>query len=80
MFTCIVSVLDSINRSSFVAHAFGAKALLPSLLLGLGDSFVHLEVPVAQVVLVLGDVTDFELQAPRGDPGWGLLMELPGNE
>ena len=41
----------------------GPVALAPP---GLRDSFIHLEEPVAKVVLVLRDVTDFELQAFMG--------------
>ena len=27
-----------------------------------------------------GGTTKHNWSAPRGDPGWGVLMELPGNE
>ena len=52
----------------------GPVALTPP---GLGDSFVHLQVPVAQVVSVLRDVTDFELQAFMGCPQPKVSDEQP---
>ena len=54
----------------------GPVALAPP---GLRDSFVHLEVPVAKVVLVLRDVTDFELQAFMGCPQPKVGDEQPSH-